>query len=643
MCKTTEMKGITSFRNIIHTVIFLLVTGTLHAQTGRIDSLLLRGDLLRMEYRFEESLKAYSEAMTAAEDSLYMLTDSLKHIEVSDRILLSENGRSMSEYAYDPVVVAKHRFHVDDFFLYYPLPDKSWRETPNQLDTMPGSRFSKALYAPEPSWEIYYSAEDADGIRNIYMTELEDTVWTYPALINENLTSASNEIYPMLSPDGKSIFFASEGLFGMGGYDLYVSEWDEETQDWGEPVNMGFPYSSPADDLLLVNTPDGEHTIFASNRDCHPDSVWVYVLEFDSMPVRHAVKDPEELRRLASLDPAATTERLDGDAAVNTDIPENVDIRRYMDKMTEVRSLRDSISRHGAQLDSDRNRFAMSEDDQERTRITQEILRREAMIPKLQDSLDRASAQLQKIEMEFLFSGVVIDPDKVMAAADKEIVGEATSYTFTKMSMGDKLALKIMDPPVVFDYTFRILPEGQFALDNTIPQGIIYQIQIFGGGGKATVKALKGLSPVFERISAGGRYVYRVGLFNTYQDVLANLNSVKRVGFRNAFIVAYIDGEEVSVSKARTMEAEKTKSQMFYEVRVAPADGEIDSTVMEGIRQQADGKDIAKIETEDGVVYYIVGPFADKAKAEALADFIKAMAIGDVTCDLAGMEKEQEI
>lgn len=643
MCKTTEMKGITTFRNILYTAVFVLTAGTLHAQTERIDSLLLRGDSLRMEYRFEESLEAYSEAMEAAQDSVFMLTDSLKRIEVSDRILLSENGRNMAGYAYKPVVVARHRFHIDDFFLYYPLPDKSWRETPNQLDTMAAGRFSKALYAPEPSWEIYYSAQDADGIRNIYMTELQDTIWTYPSLLNENITSASNEIYPMLSPDGKSLYFASEGLYGMGGYDLYVSHWDYENEEWGEPVNLGFPYSSPADDMLLVHSADGEHTIFASNRDCPSDSVWVYVLEFDSMPVRHAVEEPEELRTLAALDPAGTNERMDGNAAVNTDIPENVDIRRYMEKMTEVRSLRDSISRYGAQLDSDRNRFAMSEDDQERTRITQEILKREAMLPKLQDSLERASAQLQKIEMEFLFSGVVIDPDKVLAAADKEIVGEATSYTFTKMSMGGKLDLKIMDPPVVFDYTFKILPEGQFALDNTIPGGIVYQIQIFGGGGKATVKSLKGLSPVFERISANGRYVYRVGLFNSYKDVLANLNSVKRVGFRNAFIVAYIDGEEVPVSKARTLEAEKTKSQMYYEVRLAPADGEIDATVAEGIRQQSEGKDIAKIETEDGVVYYIVGPFSDKAKADALAEFIKAMGIGEVTCDLAGMEKEQEL
>ena len=148
MCKTTEMKGITSFRNIIHTVIFLLVTGTLHAQTGRIDSLLLRGDLLRMEYRFEESLKAYSEAMTAAEDSLYMLTDSLKHIEVSDRILLSENGKSMAGFTYSPTVVARHKFSLDDFFLYYPLKDRSWRPLPGQLDSLSGP-YARAIYAPD--------------------------------------------------------------------------------------------------------------------------------------------------------------------------------------------------------------------------------------------------------------------------------------------------------------------------------------------------------------------------------------------------------------------------------------------------------------------------------------------------------------
>ena len=99
-----------------------------------------------------------------------------------------------------------------------------------------------------------------------------------------------------------------------------------------------------------------------------------------------------------------------------------------------------------------------------------------------------------------------------------------------------------------FDYSFKVLPEGCFAEDNTIPPGIVYQIQMFGASKPVGVKALRGLSPVFERKTASGKYVYRVGLFNTYKDVLSNLNAVKKVGFRTAFIVAYIDGNEVSVS-----------------------------------------------------------------------------------------------
>lgn len=81
---------------------------------------------------------------------------------------------------------------------------------------------------------------------------------------------------------------------------------------------------------------------------------------------------------------------------------------------------------------------------------------------------------------------------------------------------------------------------------------------------------------------------------------------------------------------------------MFYEVRIAPSAGEIDSAIMEGINQQSGGKDVARIETEEGVMYFIVGPYSDRNEAEKLAEFIKAMDIGEVTCDLAGMAQEHD-
>ena len=605
------------------------------AQERRVDSLAALGDSLHSEYSFSRALEVYGQALEELQDSVLTVEDSLLKAAVKDKMLLSENGRNMTSFADTPTVVAKHRFALSDFFLYYPLQDQSWRPVPNQLDSL-GGDFARAIYAPDESTTLYYSSSDQESIRNIYMTEQVDTLWTIPSLLNEQMTSASDEIYPMLSPDGKEMYFASKGLYGAGGYDLYVSEWDEDQKDWSIPLNMGFPYSSPADDFLFVNTDDGNYTIFASNRDCPADSVWVYVLEFNNMPVRKAVDDPKELKAIADLNPQADEERINAKTGVEADIPENQDTERYMAKMSEVRALRDTINLYTEQLDSKRSLYALSTDEDEMVALTNEILAKEAVLPHFRDSLEKAVAQLQKIEMEFLFKGVVIDPDKLLAKADQEVVGEATSYTFSKRNFGAPFKLDFMKPEVKFDYSFKILPVGCFAEDNIIPDGIVYQIQIFSSANKAGVKSLKGLSPVFERKTVSGKYVYRVGLFSTYKDVLSNLNAVKKVGFRTAFIVAYIDGKEVSVSKARTAEADKNNHPTFYEVQIVFAEGDMDAATAEEVRMYSDGKDIAKMTSPEGMTIYKVGPYTDKGKADQLVAFVKEMGIGDVVCKTLG-------
>ena len=626
-----EMRGFSMFLKVLCTIIIssycFSAVSARPSVPKKADSLLLQADDLRKAYRFDESLEVLKDAMESVQDSSGTSLDSAFTALASDRILLAENGRAMSDFVDSPVVVARHRFSVSDFFLYYPFRDSSWRSVPNQLDSVAGHPYSKALYAPDGADVIYYSAVDSEGIRNICMTEKKDTVWTTPALINEQMTSASDEIYPVLSPDGKTMYFASAGLYGVGGYDLYASEWNEEGADWSAPVNLGFPYSSPADDFLYMNTPDGKFTIFASNRDCSKDSVYVYVLEYVSMPVRKAIEDSAELEQLSHLVPLGDS--ADRNKNVSAEIPENLDTRRYMDKMAQVRAIRDTLAVFESRLENDRNLYVMSSDADERILLTNRILATEAQIPAIQDSLGRASDELRKIEMEFLFNGVVIDPDTLMSAADREVVGDDADYTFERMNMGGPLQMDILPPPVVFDYTFKVLDEGQFALDNTLPQGVLYQIQIFTMGTQASVRNLRGLSPVFEQKTASGRYVYRVGVFRSYKDVLAKLNTVKRLGFKSAFIVAFNDGKEVTISKARALEAKEKENPVFYQVLITP-EAELDEAASSGIRQQASGKDIAKTENEAGHIIYIVGPYTDKASAEALKTFVEAMGIGHV-------------
>ena len=578
--------------------------------------LLMKADSSRMAYNFQEAVK-YCEAAVDALDS----TSSAK---AEEQLLLARNGLNMMGFCSQPVVVAKQTFPLQDFLLFYPLKDFSWRKSPNQLDSLGGDNLSRAVYVPDGSRDIYYSAKDEEGIRNIYATHLADSLWSVPALINEQLTSSSDEIYPMLSPDGQSLYFASKGLYGMGGYDLYVSQWNKETGDWDVPVNMGFPYSSPYDDFLFVNTEDGKYSIFASNRECGRDSVTIYVLEYDGMPVRKAVTEVDELRELAALNPAGNHPGIDNGSAVSGETDEST--RKYMDKMREVRSLRDSVARFGKNLDKLRSGLATASDE-EKARITAEITDKEMMLPTLNSTLNAAVKELQNIEMDFLANGIVIDTRKLQAEADKEIVGASSGYTFSKNSYGPDLRLDIRKPKPTFDYSFMILPEGRFAESNTLPDGLVYQIRIFTLSRKASVADLNGLSPVFERTTTSGKHAYSAGLFKSYKDALSNLNKVKKRGFRDAQIDAFLNGQVIGVSKARELES-KVKTLMM--VRIYPEDGQsLSEQAIAAIHEHSD-KDLIK-SVEAGSVVFTTGPFEDKSQVDVLVAALKAAGAENIS------------
>ena len=595
----------------------MFLSGEAFAQTSPT-RLMIKADSCRMAYNFAEAVK-YSEAAVEALDS----TASAK---AEDLQLMARNGLNMMGFCSQPTVVARQTFPLKDFFLFYPLKDHSWRKAPNQLDSLGGDDLSRAIYIPDGTRDIYYSAKDEEGIRNIYVTHLTDSLWSVPALINEQMTSSSDEIYPMLSPDGQSLYFASKGLYGMGGYDLYVSNWNKETNDWDMPVNMGFPYSSPYDDFLFVNTEDGKYSIFASNRGCGRDSVTLYVLEYDSMPVRKAVNDARELRTLASLNPARDHSRIDNDAAVPDEAGQDESTRRYMEKMREVRALRDSVARFGKNLDKMRSGLATASDE-EKARLSAEIADKELMLPTLNATLNAAVKDLQNIEMDFLANGIVIDTRKLQAEADKEIVGASSGYTFSKNSYGPALHLDIKKPKPTFDYSFMILPEGRFAENNTLPEGVIYQIRIFTLGRKATVADLNGLSPVFERITTSGKHAYSVGLFRSYKDVLSNLNKVKNRGFRDAQIDAFQNGQIINVRKARELES---KVKALFMIKIFPENGQsLSEQAIAAIHEHSD-KDLIK-SVEVGAVVFTVGPFDDKSQVDALMAALKAAGAENIS------------
>ncbi len=103
------------------------------------------------------------------------------------------------------------------------------------------------------------------GSQDLYM--IEKNVfgeWGPPQNLGGMINTPFSDSSPYLSPDGKTLYFASYGHPGFGGSDLFKSTY--ENGKWTTPVNMGRPLNTEGDDRYFTIGGSGEVGFFASNR-----------------------------------------------------------------------------------------------------------------------------------------------------------------------------------------------------------------------------------------------------------------------------------------------------------------------------------------------------------------------------------------
>jgi outer membrane protein OmpA-like peptidoglycan-associated protein/tetratricopeptide (TPR) repeat protein len=100
----------------------------------------------------------------------------------------------------------------------------------------------------------------------------------------ENLGPAINTPFDeegvYVSSDGKTLYFSSKGLPGMGGFDVYKALKDEKG-NWGKPKNIGYPINSPADEIFYQPTADSLVALYSTMRKGGFGGLDIYKIQID--------------------------------------------------------------------------------------------------------------------------------------------------------------------------------------------------------------------------------------------------------------------------------------------------------------------------------------------------------------------------
>ncbi len=115
---------------------------------------------------------------------------------------------------------------------------------------------------------LYFSSNRLGGMGgyDIWKSDLGvDGLWSIPVNLGPSINTPYDEQAPFIHPDDQTLFFSSNGWPGLGKNDLFISRLDSLGQ-WGMPINLGYPINTFGEENGLSISRDGKTAYYSANR-----------------------------------------------------------------------------------------------------------------------------------------------------------------------------------------------------------------------------------------------------------------------------------------------------------------------------------------------------------------------------------------
>lgn len=161
------------------------------------------------------------------------------------------------------------------------LEGDKWSE-PHRMKSPINTKYheSSASISPDNK-KLYFVSqrEGGFGSRDIYIgTKSDKGKWDKAENIGPVINTQYGEEGAFIMPDGKTLYFSSEGHKSMGGYDIFKTVF--ENGKWSTPENLGYPVNTPDDDVFFVLAASGKRGYYSSIKEKGYGEKDIYVVSF---------------------------------------------------------------------------------------------------------------------------------------------------------------------------------------------------------------------------------------------------------------------------------------------------------------------------------------------------------------------------
>lgn len=114
---------------------------------------------------------------------------------------------------------------------------------------------------------VYFVSDKPGGYgdRDIYVSKRDEKGrWGKAENLGGTINTQYGEEGVFMHPDGKTLYFSSQGHNSIGGYDIFKAIFDDKTKKWSVPENIGYPVNTTDDDVFYVVSADGKHGYYTS-------------------------------------------------------------------------------------------------------------------------------------------------------------------------------------------------------------------------------------------------------------------------------------------------------------------------------------------------------------------------------------------